>query len=302
VDQNPPIATTASTTTGGDDRTRVAALLTLGSIVSVQGGAALATTLFDSVGSSGAVFLRALFGALALLALTRGAPLLMREWRHRDVILLGVSVAAVNLLFYAALDRLPLGITVTLEFVGPLGVAVFGSRRPVDLLWVALAALGIVLLSDLGGGDGIDPLGVALALGAGLFWAAYIVQSARVGRLGPGMGGATMAAVISTVLVAPLGLAQGGSELLDPSILAVGAAVGILSTAIPYAAEIEALRHLPQAVFGVLMSLEPAVAAAIGFLALSQGLGLIEVIAIGLVVLASAGALRSAAASPPRDT
>jgi inner membrane transporter RhtA len=302
VDQNPPIATTTSTTAERDDRTRVAALLTLGSIVSVQGGAALATTLFDSVGSSGAVFLRALFGALALLALTRGTPLLMREWRHRDVILLGVSVAAVNLLFYAALDRLPLGITVTLEFVGPLGVAVFGSRRPVDLLWVALAALGIVLLSDLGGGDRIDLLGVALALGAGLFWAAYIVQSARVGRLGPGMGGATMAAVISTVLVAPLGLAQGGSELLDPSILAVGAAVGILSTAIPYAAEIEALRHLPQAVFGVLMSLEPAVAAAIGFVALSQGLGLIEVIAIGLVVLASAGALRSAAASPPRDT
>lgn len=296
------MASTASTTAERDDRTRAAALLTLGSIVSVQCGSALATTLFDSVGSSGAVFLRALFGALALLALTRGAPLLMREWRHRDVILLGVSVAAVNLLFYAALTRLPLGITVTLEFIGPLGVAVFGSRRPRDLLWVALAAAGILLLSDGTGEGGVDLLGVALALGAGLFWAAYIVQSARVGRLGPGMGGATMAAVISAVLVAPLGLAQGGGELLTPSVLAVGAAVGILSTAIPYAAEIEALRHLPQAVFGVLMSLEPAVAAAIGFLALSQGLGLIEVIAIALVVLASAGALRSAASSPPRDS
>jgi inner membrane transporter RhtA len=298
VDQNPSMATTAATSPETGARTRTAALLTLGSIVSVQGGAALATTLFDSVGSSGAVLLRALFGALVLLALTRGAPL--REWPHRDVLLLGISVAAVNLLFYAALDRLPLGITVTLEFIGPLGVAVFGSRRPRDLLWVALAAVGIVLLSDLGGGDEVDPLGVALALGAGLFWAAYIVQSARVGRLGPGMGGATMAGVISTVLVAPFGLAQGGGEFLDPKILAVGAAVGILSTAIPYAAEIEALRSLPQAVFGVLMSLEPAVAAAIGFLALSQGLGATEVIAIALVVLASAGALRSAA-SPPRD-
>ena len=302
MDQNPPMTTAASPTAERGDRTRAAALLTLGSIVSVQCGSALATTLFDSVGSSGAVFLRALFGALALLALTRGAPLLMREWRHRDVVMLGVSVAAVNLLFYAALTRLPLGITVTLEFIGPLGVAVFGSRRPRDLLWVALAAAGIVLLSDGTGEGGVDLLGVALALGAGLFWAAYIVQSARVGRLGPGMGGATMAALISTVLVAPFGLAQGGGELLTPSVLAVGAAVGILSTAVPYAAEIEALRHLPQAVFGVLMSLEPAVAAAIGFLALSQGLGPIEVVAIGLVVLASAGALRSAATSPPRDS
>ncbi|HEX5984141.1 MAG TPA: EamA family transporter, partial [Solirubrobacterales bacterium] len=252
---------TASTPPETAARTRVAALLTLGSIVSVQAGAALATTIFDSIGSSGAVFLRALFGALALLALTRGAPLRMREWRHRDVVLLGVSVAAVNLLFYAALERLPLGITVTLEFVGPLGVAVFGSRRWRDVIWVVLAAAGIVLLSD-GSGEDVDPLGVALALAAGLFWAAYILQSARVGRLGPGAGGATMAAVISTVLVAPFGIAQGGGEILAPAVLAVGAAVGILSTAVPYVAEMEALRRLPQAVFGVLMSLEPAVAAA----------------------------------------
>lgn len=280
--------------------TRGAALLTLGSIVSVQAGSALATTLFEEIGSAGAVLLRAFFGALVLLALTRGAPLLRREWPHRDVLLLGVAVAAVNLLFYAALERLPLGITVTLEFVGPLGVAVFGSRRPRDAIWVVLAAAGIVMLSEGAGGKEVDPLGVALALSAGLFWAAYIVQSARVGRLGPGAEGATMAAVISTVLVAPFGLAEGAGEILDPTILAVGAAVGILSTAVPYVAEMEALRRLPQAVFGVLMSLEPAVAAAIGFVALSQGLDLVEVIAIGLVVVASAGALRTAAA-PPRD-
>ncbi|HEV2727432.1 MAG TPA: EamA family transporter [Solirubrobacterales bacterium] len=292
------MATTTPTTAPTGISARGAALLTLGSIVSVQAGAALATTLFDEIGSAGAVLLRALFGALVLVALTRGAPL--RHWPHRDVVLLGVSVATVNLLFYAALERLPLGITVTLEFVGPLGVAVFGSRRPRDLVWVLLAATGIVLLSDGGSGD-IDPLGVALALGAGFCWAAYIVQSARVGRLGPGAGGATMAAVISAVLVAPFGIAQGGGEILDPSILAVGAAVGVLSTAIPYVAEIEALRRLPQAVFGVMMSLEPAVAAAIGFFALSQGLAPVEVVAIGLVVVASAGALRSAAA-PPRDS
>ncbi len=296
MDQNPPMATSTTTTTPSGAGTRSAALLTLGSIVSVQCGSALATTLFDEIGSAGAVLLRALFGALVLLALTRAAPL--RQWPHRDMILLGISVAAVNLLFYAALERLPLGITVTLEFVGPLGVAVFGSRRPRDVIWVLLAAAGIVLLSGGAGGESIDPLGVGLALAAGLFWAAYIVQSARVGRLGPGMGGATMAAMISAVLVAPFGLADGGDDLLDPAVLAAGLGIGILSTAIPYAAEIEALRRLPQAVFGVLMSLEPAVAAAIGFVALSQDLAPVEVVAIGFVVVASAGALRSAASSP----
>jgi inner membrane transporter RhtA len=280
--------------------TRGAALLTLASIVSVQCGSALATGLFDSVGPAGAVFLRASFGALALVLFTRGAPLRTREWPHRDVWLLSVSVAAVNLFFYAALDRLPLGITVTLEFVGPLGVAVLGSRRPRDVLWVLLAAAGIVLLSD-GTAGGIDGLGVVLALTAGFFWGAYIVLSARVGAHAPGPGGATMAAVISAALVAPLGIAQGGTDLLAASTLAAGAAVGVLSTAIPYAAEMEALRRLPRAVFGVLMSLEPAVAAAIGFLALSQDLSSRELIAIALVVIASAGALRTAAAPSPRD-
>jgi inner membrane transporter RhtA len=289
-----------STSVASSARAKGAALLVLGSIVSVQSGAALATGLFDSVGPAGAVFLRAAFGAAALVLLTRGAPLRTGVWPHRDVWLLGFSVAAVNLFFYAALDRLPLGIAVTLEFVGPLGVAIAASHRRRDLVWALLAAIGIVLLSDGTGGESIDVLGVALALTAGAFWGAYIVFSDRVGDLAPGPGGATMAAVISALIVAPLGLAQGGGEIFVPAHLAIGAAVGILSTAIPYVFEIEALRRLPRAVFGVLMSLEPAVAAAIGFLALSQGLDAIEVVAIGLVVIASAGALRSAA-MPPRD-
>ncbi|HEV7563173.1 MAG TPA: EamA family transporter [Solirubrobacterales bacterium] len=280
--------------------TRLATIMVLGSIVSVQSGAALATTLFDELGPWGAVLMRAGFGALALLAITHRGLRAPRGRQLRDVVLFGAILAAVNLTFYEALDRLPLGIAVTLEFVGPLGVAVLGSRRRRDLVWVVLAALGIVLLSD-GGGGGIDALGAVLALAAGAGWGLYIVQSARLGQSNPGLGGLALAMAIATVLVAPFGIAQGGTDLLTPSNLAVGLAVGLLSAAIPYALELEALRRLPNAVFGVLMSLEPAVAALVGFIALSQGLALIEVVAIALVVAASAGALRSAATPAPRD-
>lgn len=282
-----------------DSKTRAAAAMAFGSIVSVQCGAALATTLFDSVGPRGAVFLRSAFGALALLALAHRSLPSLRERLSGDVILFGAAVAGLNLSFYAALDRLPLGVAVTLEFVGPLGVALLGSRRPRDAIWASMAAVGIVLLAD-GGGD-VDALGVALALLAGGFWAVYILLSARVGANHPGLGALAVAGAVSALLVAPFGIAQGGSELLVPSILAVGAAVGLLSTAAPFLLEFEALRRLPNAVFGVLMSLEPAVAAAIGFVALSQGLAALEVLAIGLVVVACAGALRSAATPVPRD-
>jgi inner membrane transporter RhtA len=279
--------------------TRLAAAMVVGSITSVQCGAALATTLFDEVGSSGAVLLRSGFGALVLLALAGRSLPPAREWLRRDVLLFALALAGATLCFYAAIDRLPLGVAVTFEFLGPLGVAVFGSRRRRDLIWVALAAVGIVLLSD-GGGGGLDALGVALAVTAAGFWALYIVQSARVGELHPGMGGLAAAAIVSTALVAPFGIAAGGADLLAPAVLAVGLGVGLLSAAIPYALELEALRRLPSAVFGVLMSLEPAAGALVGFIALSQGLALVEIVAIGLVVTASAGALRSA--SPvPRD-
>lgn len=282
------------------DSTRAAAAMAFGSIVSVQCGAALGTTLFDEVGPSGAVFLRALFAALLLLALTRGRGVLpLRREGLSDLVLFGVAVAAVTFFFYAALDRLPLGVTVTLQFTGPLGVAIFTSRRRRDALWALPAAVGILLLSD-GFGDGIDPVGAALALTAGAFWALYILQSARVGRTHPGLGGLVVSATIAALLLAPLGIAEGGAELLSPPVLAVGLAVGLLSSAVPYVFEMEALRRLPRAVFGVLMSLEPVVAALVGFVALSQGLAAIEVVAIGLVVGACAGALRSAAA-PPHD-
>jgi inner membrane transporter RhtA len=280
--------------------TRTAAAMVVGAIASVQCGAALATTLFDEVGSAGAVFVRSLFGALLLLAVAGRAATALRRSQRRDVALFGVTLAGMNLCFYASLEHLPLGIAVTLEFVGPLGVAVFGSRQRRDLLWALLAAAGILLLSGGAGGEGIDALGALLALAAGGFWAAYILLSARVGTHGPGLGGLAAAMAFSAVLVAPFGIAAGGGDLLDPAVLAVGLGVGLLSSAIPYALELEALRRLPNAVFGVLMSLEPAVGALVGFLALSQGLALTEAVAIALVVAASAGALRSAAtpASP----
>ena len=209
-----------------------------------------------------------------------------------DVAIFAVALAAMNLCFYESLDRLPLGVAVTFEFIGPLGVAIFGTRRRIDAVWGVLAAVGIALLSE-GGGGAVDPLGAALALTAGAFWGLYILQSARVGRE-PGLGGLALAAMLSTLLVAPFGVAEGGTELFVPAVLAVGAVAGLLSSAIPYALELEALRRLPNAVFGVLMSLEPAVAATIGFIALSQSLAATQLIAIALVVGASAGALRAA--------
>ena len=202
-----------------------------------------------------------------------------------------------NLSFYASLDRIPLGAAVTFEFVGPLGVAVAGSRRPLDLVWVALAAAGILLLSDLGAG-GLDGLGIGLALLAGAFWAAYILLSARIGQRYEGADGLALAMVVGTAVLVPVGVADAGGELLVPWILAAGAAVAVLSSAIPYALEMEALRRLPTGVFGVLMSLEPGMAALAGYVLLGEDLVAREIVAILLVVAASAGASRDTALAP----
>jgi inner membrane transporter RhtA len=255
----------------------------------------VATTLFDELGPAGTVLVRVLFSAVVLVALWRPALAGLRGERGRDVVLFGVALAAMNFSFYAALDRIPLGIAVTLEFVGPLGVAIASSRRRLDLVWAALAAAGIILLSPGPGGD-LDLLGALFALIAGGFWAAYIVLSARIGRSFEGGDGLALAMCVGSVLLLPVGVPVAGAELLDPALLAVGLAVAMLSSAIPYSLELEALRRLPQGTFGVLMSLEPAVAATVGFIGLDQDLAAREVVAIGLVVAASAGALRT---SPP---
>ncbi len=269
-----------------------AAFMVLGGILSVQLGSALVTTLFAELGPGGAVLLRTAFAALVLVAIWRPAVGELDRSAGRDVALFGITLALMNLCFYEALDRLPLGIAVTFEFTGPLAVAIGGSRSRLDFLWAALAATGIALFApDVG--EGLDPVGVGFALAAASMWAAYILLSTRVGRGPAGLGGLSAAMLLATALLIPIGLHDGGGELLDPGLVAVGLGVALLASAIPYVLELEALRRLPAKTFGVLLSLEPAVAALIGAVALGQALAGRELAAIALVVVASAGALRS---------
>jgi inner membrane transporter RhtA len=274
--------------------------MVLASVISVQTGAAVATTLFDELKPEGAVLLRTGFGALMLLALWRPAVRGLTGTDWRLLLAFGFSLAAMNLSFYAALDRIPLGIAVTVEFIGPLGVAIAKSRRGKDVLWVALAAVGILLLTPAIGGS-LDALGVAFAALAGVFWAAYIILAARLGRTFGGGTGLALAMAISTLLLLPSGLAAGGGDLLDPGLLAIGVAVALLSSAIPYSLELEALRRIPERTFGVLMSMEPAVAALSGLAFLGQGISLRDAAAITLVISASAGALGSAESPAPLE-
>ena len=269
-----------------------AVAMVLGGICSIQIGAALAVDLFDEIGAAGAVFLRVLVSAILLVAIWR--PSFRMDRKQIELALLfGVVLAGMNLAFYESIDRIPLGTAVTFEFIGPLGVALITSHRRKDLIWVALAAAGIVLLSGGVGHDGLDALGIALALIAGFFWGSYILLGKRVGEEWSGGKGLAIAMVPAAVICAPFGLVDGGTDLLQPSILAVGAAVAVLSTALPLSLEIEAMRRLPSNVFGVMMSLEPAIAATVGFVLLSQGLAATQVLAIALVVAASAGILWS---------
>jgi inner membrane transporter RhtA len=204
----------------------------------------------------------------------------------------GVALAAMNLTFYEALDRIPLGVAVTIEFIGPLSVAVLGSRRLLDLVWVALAAAGVVLLTS--GGGRLDGTGVLLAFITGIFWAAYILLSKRVGAVFPGASGLALALLVGAIGVAPIGIWSGGSALVDPGVVGRGCAVAVLSSAIPYTLELYALRRMRAAVFGVLMSLEPAFAALSGLVFLSQHLRVREWVAIVCVMTASIGATRGA--------
>jgi inner membrane transporter RhtA len=277
-----------------------AVALVIAAACSVQGGAAVAKSLFPSLGPPGVVFLRLPFGAAALWAIAR--PTLRGRARSdlRLLVALGVVLVSMNITFYEAIDRLPLGIAVTVEFLGPLGVAIIGSRRPLDVTWVLLAAAGVALLAD-GGTHGVRPLGIGFAAAAGFFWALYILLGVRVGRAFTGASGLAPAMALGALLMAPWGIATAGHHLRDPQLVGAAVGVGLLSSALPWSLELEALRRLPSHVFSIVLSLEPAVAALSGFVLLHEHLRVRAWLAIGLVVVASAGAAGRRRSPPPLD-
>jgi inner membrane transporter RhtA len=279
-----------------------APLLILGGICSVQFGAAFANKLFDQAGPAGVVLLRLGLSAIILLAITRPKLAGRSKRELLAAVGFGVVLGAMNWSFYEALHRLPLGPAVTIEFAGPLSVAILGSRRWLDLVWATLAGGGVALLAfgSSGGpaGTGLDPAGVLLALLAGVLWAAYILLSQRVGSAFSGLQGLALALSVGAILLIVPGIAQGGGALLRPGVLFGGLCVALLSSLIPYSLELTALRRLRAATFGLLMSLEPAVAALAGIIVLSQHPRATTVIAVGMVIIASVGTTLRASRSP----
>jgi inner membrane transporter RhtA len=277
------------------DRFRVPpTALVLGGVVSVQFGGALASTLIERIGPAGAVTLRLALAVPILLLVARPR---LRGRTRRDmlaVVAFGTVLGLMNLSFYLSLDRLPLGVAVTIEFIGPLGLAAAMSRRRRDLIAVAAAAAGVVLVNghEL---SAVDWLGVGFAALAGVFWAGYILLSAETGRRFAQLDGLALAMVVSTVVTAPIGITAAGSELLSWHVIGVGAAIAVLSSVLPYSLETLALRNMKPAVFGILMSLEPAVGAFAGLVVLDQRLAVIQLVGMVCVVGASIAVTR-----PPR--
>lgn len=270
----------------GDTALSVAAVVA--GMVSLQCGATFAKNLFPVVGASGTSSLRVGFSALILMAVWRPwrRSLTLREagW----IALYGAALGLMNLLFYLALARLPLGPAVAIEFAGPLAVALLASRRRSDFLWIGVAVLGLVLLLPITTTDGLDPVGIVLDLGAASAWALYILFGQRAGRVDGGQA-VSLGMLAAAIVVAPFGLAEAGSGLLAPGILLAGLAVAVMSSALPYSLEMIALRRLDGKSFGVLMSLEPAVAACAGLVLLGERISAVQWLAIGLVITASVG-------------
>ncbi len=267
-------------------------------VFSVQGGATIAKGLFPVIGAAGAAAVRIGLSALILLAVFRPPVHRFTAAQWRAVVPYGVSIGVMNLIFYQALVRIPLGLAVTLEFVGPLGVAIVGSRRALDAVWIALAAIGIALIAPWQAGSAIDPLGVAIALLTGGCWAAYIALGGRVSRLLTGGVAVATGMSIATLTALPFALAGGGLGSFVPRLYAAGVALAVLSSALPFTLEMNALRALPGRTFSILMSLEPAVAALCGLVLLGEHLTKSQWLAVGLVIAASVGATVTARQVP----
>ncbi|MFL1381847.1 MULTISPECIES: EamA family transporter [unclassified Nocardiopsis] len=269
--------------------------LVLIGIVSVQTGAGVAKNLFDVLPPAAVVWLRLLTAALLLALVVRPAWKAYTRGDWLVVVGYGVALAMMNFFIYQAFARIPLGIAVTIEYLGPLAIAVLGSRRRVDLLWAGLAGLGVAALGLESGS--LDPLGILFAVLAAVSWAGYILLSAATGQRFDGASGLAIASVVGALLMAPAGIAEGGAALLDWRVLLFGLAVGVLSSVVPYTLELNALRRMPPRVFGVLMSLQPAAAALVGLVLLGEMLTVWQWLAVGCVILASAGSTRTSASS-----
>ncbi|MDI6050204.1 DMT family transporter [Flavobacterium sp. XS2P24] len=257
-------------------------------IISVQSGAAIAKGLFPAIGAAGTASLRIGISALILLAVYRPNLKKVTADQWKLVIPYGLSLGAMNLIFYLSIERIPIGLAVTLEFIGPLLVAVFGSKRIIDFFWVLLAAAGIVLIAPWSN-NGLDIWGMLFALLAGALWAAYIVLGGKISKIMKGGDAVTIGMLFASILIVPFGILGNGLSNLTPQLLGLGVALALLSSAIPFTLEMKALGQLPARTFSILMSLEPAAASICAFLFLQEYLTFNEILAVVFVVIASAG-------------
>lgn len=264
-------------------------LVILIAMISIQSGASLAKSLFPLVGAPGVTALRLALGTLILVVIFKPWRLRFAPEQRLPLLLYGLSLGAMNYLFYLSIQRIPLGVAVALEFTGPLAVALFGSRRPLDFVWVALAVLGLWFLLPLGQSVAqIDPVGALLALGAGACWAVYILTGQRAGEE-HGPATVAMGSLIAAVVFVPMGMIQASDTLFQWGLLLPGLGIAILSTALPYSLEMVALTRMPSKTFGTLMSMEPALAALSGMVFLGETLTVTQTLALGAIILASMG-------------
>ncbi|MFS8057698.1 threonine/homoserine exporter RhtA [Klebsiella michiganensis] len=264
-------------------------LVILIAMISIQSGASLAKSLFPLVGAPGVTALRLALGTFILVVIFKPWRLRFAPEQRLPLLIYGLSLGAMNYLFYLSIQRIPLGVAVALEFTGPLAVALFGSRRPLDFLWVALAVLGLWFLLPLGQSVAqIDPVGALLALGAGACWAVYILTGQRAGEE-HGPATVAMGSLIAAVVFVPMGMIQASDTLFQWGLLLPGLGIAILSTALPYSLEMVALTRMPSKTFGTLMSMEPALAALSGMVFLGETLTATQTLALGSIILASMG-------------